>query len=241
LAGLGVDHLFALKFNDLLRNKSPEAFVHDVLAGGLGVRHAVVGYDFRFGHKAAGDVARLRALGEDYGFGVTALEPVRWQGEICSSSRIRAAVAAGDLRLAAELLGHPFTVESRVVTGDRRGRELGYPTANLRPQGGQLLWPPTGIYAARASWAGPAGGIEQAEAAVSLGYRPQFDGRDLVLEVHLLDREVDLYGQRLCCAFHERLRGEARFASVEALKAQMAKDCAQARQVLAGQPAPAYI
>ncbi len=240
LAALGVDHLFALTFNEHLRHKSPEAFVHDVLAGGLGARHVVVGYDFRFGHRAAGDVALLTKLSEEYGFGVSALPPVRWQGEVCSSSRIRTAVAAGDLPLANDLLGHAFTVEGRVVAGDRRGRELGYPTANLRPVSGQLLWPPAGIYAAKAAWSGP-DGREQADAAVSLGFRPTFAGRDLVLEVHLLDRSVDLYGQRLCCAFVERLRDEVAFESIPALQAQMAEDCAQARRILASTASSLYI
>src|ERR671919_799824 len=146
LSDLGVAHLFALAFNEHLMSKSPEAFVHDVLAGGLGIRHAVVGYDFRFGHLRAGDADTLAKLGEEYGFGVTRIEPVAWRGEVCSSSRIRAAVAAGDVTLARDLLGHPFMVEGRVVVGDRRGRELGYPTANLRPAR-RGLWPADGIYA----------------------------------------------------------------------------------------------
>src|SRR5690606_20131780 len=133
LAELEVAHLFALAFNQHLMSKSPEQFVHDVLAGGLGVRHVVVGFDFRFGHKRVGDADLLAALGDEYGFGVTRIEPVAWRGEVCSSSRVRDAVARGDVALARDLLGHPFLIEGRVVAGDRRGRELGYPTANLRP------------------------------------------------------------------------------------------------------------
>jgi riboflavin kinase / FMN adenylyltransferase len=235
LAELGVEHLFALAFTSYLMRKTPEQFVHDVLAGGLGIRHAVVGYDFRFGNRRAGDVATLAGLGQEYGFGVTRIEPVAWRGEVCSSSRIRAAVCAGDVALARDLLAHPFLVEGRVVRGDRRGRELGYPTANLTPCR-RSLWPADGIYAVRAAW----GGAESAawrDAVASLGLRPTFDGRDRRLEVHLLDAEVDLYGRRLCCAFVERLRGEERFTTVEDLKAQMAKDCAAARAALAdGQP-----
>jgi riboflavin kinase/FMN adenylyltransferase len=231
LARLGVERLFALTFNDHLRRKPSDAFVHDVLAGGLGVRHVVVGYDFRFGHQAAGDVDRLRVLGEEYGFGVGVVEPVSWRGAVCSSSRIRAAIAAGEIALANDLLGHPFAIEGRVAQGDRRGRTLGYPTANLRPVEG-LLWPAPGIYAVRAEWT-EGGVLHQADGAASLGYRPTFGGRDLLLEVHLLDRSADLYGRRLCCSFIERLRDEARFESIEALKAQMAEDCAQARAILA--------
>lgn len=232
LAELGVEHLFALPFADWMRTKTPEAFVHDVLAGGLGIRHAVVGYDFRFGYQAAGDAAVLAALGDEYGFGVTVVEPVTWRGEVCSSSRIRKAVAVGDVVLAHDLLGHPFIVQGRVVRGDRRGRDLGYPTANLRPPCKRVLWPKPGIYSVRAAWERAPQPLWR-DAVASLGVRPTFGGTDLLLEVHLLDRAAELYGERLCCAFIERLRDEQAFASVEELKAQMAADCARARDVLA--------
>ena len=231
LAELGVEHLYALAFNQHLMRKSPEAFVHDVLAGGLGIRHAVVGYDFRFGHRRAGDADTLLRLGEEYGFGVTCIDPVAWRGEVCSSSRIRDAVAAGDVVLAQDLLGHPFLVEGRVVVGDRRGRELGYPTANVRP-GRRGLWPADGIYAVRAAWQGVDGAVWH-DAVASLGVRPTFGAGERLLEVHLFDQEVALYGRRLCCAFIERLRAEARFATIEDLKAQMERDCAAARAALA--------
>ena len=218
LAELGVEHLFALAFNEHLMRKSPEQFVHDVLAGGLGVRHVVVGFDFRFGHKRAGDAEGLAALGADYDFGVTAIEPVAWRGEVCSSSRVREAVASGDLGLARDLLGHPFLVEGRVVAGDRRGRELGYPTANLRP-GPRGLWPANGIYAVRATWG--TGKPVWHDAVASLGVRPTFGGGDRLLEIHLFEHEVD------------RLRAETTFATVEDLKAQMNHDSAAARAALA--------
>ena len=230
LAELGVGHLFALTFNEYLMSKSPEQFVHDVLAGGLGVRHVVVGFDFRFGHKRAGDADTLAALGSDYGFEVTRIEPVAWRGEVCSSSRVREAVARGDVGQARDLLGHPFLVEGRVVAGDRRGRELGYPTANLRP-GRRGLWPANGIYAVRATW--DAREPVWHDAVASLGVRPTFGGRDRLLEIHLFERDVDLYGRRLCCAFVERLRAEQTFATVEDLKAQMDQDSAAARAALA--------
>lgn len=230
LAEAGVEHLFALAFNEHLLTKSPEAFVHDVLAGGLGIRHAVVGFDFRFGHRRAGDAATLAAVGEEYGFALTRIEPVTWRGAVCSSSRIREAVAAGDVGLARDLLGHAFMVEGRVVEGERRGRELGYPTANLRPPGGRALWPPPGIYAMHASWQGRPG---WQDAVASLGVRPTFGGGELLLEVHLLHDQADLYGERLCCAFIERLRGEERFETSAALVEQMGRDRVRAREVLA--------
>jgi riboflavin kinase/FMN adenylyltransferase len=236
LAELGVEHLFALAFTQHLRRKTPDQFVHDVLAGGLGVRQVVVGYDFRFGNRRAGDLETLTALGQEYGFAVTRVEAVAWEREVCSSSRVRAAIAAGDVALAQDLLAHPFMVEGRVVAGDQRGRALGYPTANLCPPRQKVLWPASGIYAVRARLADrDANGW--LDAVASLGVRPTFAGRDLRLEIHLFDRELDLYGRRLCCAFIARLRAEAAFDSVEALKAQMAQDCVQARAALAGHAA----
>jgi riboflavin kinase/FMN adenylyltransferase len=231
LADLGVEHLFALAFNEHLMTKSPEAFVHDVLAGGLGIRHAVVGFDFRFGHRRAGDADTLARLGEEYGFGVTLIEPIAWRGEVCSSSRVRDAIAAGDVARARDLLGHPFLVEGRVVAGDRRGRALGYPTANLR-RSRRGLWPADGIYAVRATWRAAADPVWR-DAVASLGVRPTFGGGDRLLEIHLFEQEVDLYGRRLCCAFIERLRAEERFATAEALRAQIDRDCAAARVALA--------
>jgi riboflavin kinase/FMN adenylyltransferase len=230
LADLGVEHLYLITFNQEFRQKSPDGFVHDVLAGGLGIRHAVVGYDFRFGLRAAGDIDSLAALGATHGFGVTRIEPVMWAEAVCSSSRVRAAVEAGEVALAADLLGHPFMVEGRVTAGERRGRELGYPTANLRPPIKRALWPPAGIYAVRARLAE---GDVWHDAVASLGWRPTFGGRDLRLEVHVFDLDADLYGRWLCCDFVERLRDEEKFESIEALQAQMAQDCIRARTVLA--------
>ena len=209
--------------------------MHDVLAGGLGVRHVVVGYDFRFGHQRAGDVARLAALGEEYDFGLTCVEPVAWRGEVCSSSRVRDAVAAGEVALANDLLGQPFAVEGRVVTGDRRGRELGYPTANLCPPARRALWPQACIYAVRAGLDGQ-GRWDWQDAVASLGWRPTFGGQDLRLEVHLFDREIDLDGRRLCCSLHRAPAPGDRFASSAELKAQMDRDSAAARAALAAAP-----
>lgn len=245
LKELGVDRLFALLFNPAMRQKSPEAFVRDVLTSGLGVRHVVIGYDFRFGHKASGDAADLTTLGQSHGFGVTRIDPIHWHGEVCSSSRVRAVVADGDVAQAAELLGHPFMIEGRVVGGDRRGRELGYPTANIRPPEpgsprGPALWPMAGVYAVRVSWQ-QGGEILWADGAANIGLRPTFnDQQGPLFEVYLMDREVDLYGKRLCCQLVHRLRGEKAYADVEDLKAQMAKDCEDAKAALANAPLDAY-
>lgn len=246
LAGIGVEHQFALIFNRAMREKSPEAFVRDILEHGLGVRHVVIGYDFRFGHKASGDAGTLTALGRRHGFDVTRIDPVHWHGEVCSSSRIRTVLAQGDVAKAADLLGHPFTIEGRVVGGDKRGRELGYPTANIRPPEpgsprGPALWPKAGVYAVRATWADGADTIV-ADGAANIGYRPTFSDRQgHLLEVYLMDRKIDLYGKRLCCQFVAWLRGERAFADIEALKAQMAKDCDNAKEALAKTAFDAYL
>ncbi len=246
LAENGVERIFALKFDREMREKSPEAFVRHVLIDGLAVRHVVVGYDFRFGHMAKGDTALLTELGTRHGFGITKVEPVSWRGEVCSSSRIRTAVHDGDMALAADLLGHPFILEGRVVPGDQRGRELGFPTANIRPPedqapNGPALWPPAGIYAVRAAWDDEGRQVE-ADGAASLGFRPSFDDQQgKLLEVHLLDRNAELYGKRLCCRFIARLRGEEKFDDLGALKAQMAKDCDNAKALLAKVPLDAYM
>jgi riboflavin kinase/FMN adenylyltransferase len=246
LAGLGVDHVYALVFDQSMREKSPAAFVRDVLQEGLGVRHIVIGYDFRFGHKASGDAADLVTLGESHGFGVTRIDPVHWHGEVCSSSRIRTLLAHGEVDSAADLLGHPFMIEGRVVDGDKRGRELGYPTANIRPPEpgsprGPALWPMAGVYAVRASWR-DGNQTVTADGAANIGYRPTFnDTQGHLLEVYVMDRTVDLYGKRLCCQVVKRLRGEQGFTDIERLKEQMAKDCEDAKTALANAPSHAYL
>ncbi len=241
LKALGIKHVHALTFDRALREKSPEAFARDVLAEGLGVRHVVVGYDFRFGHKAGGDVQALEALGALFGFGVTVVQPVSGAGEVCSSSRIRTLIGEGDVAGAAELLGHPFFLIGRVVSGDRRGRKLGFPTANIRPQPGPALWPPAGVYAVRAIFEEDGRWIV-ADAAANIGLRPTFDDRQgRLLEVHLIDRKAELYGKRLCCQFVAKLRDERAFDGVEALKTQMAKDCEDAKATLANAPLDAYL
>ena len=212
--------------------KSPEQFVHDVLAGGLGVRHVVIGFDFRFGHERAGDAEGLAALGADYDFGVTRIEPVAWQGEVCSSSRVREAVAHGDVGLARDLLGirsWSKAAWSRVsavaassaipprTSGPARGA-CGRPTASMRSVRLGMRASRSGTMRSRAS------------GCVLLRWRRP------VLEIHLFEREVDLYGRRLCCAFVERLRAETTFATVEDLKAQMNQDSVAARAGLAAQP-----
>lgn len=234
LRALGVERLFIIPFNERLRHMAADAFARDVLGHGLGVRHVVVGESFRFGHRRQGDAALLREVGRELGYSVEALAPVNVEGAPASSTRIRQALADGDVPLANALLGRPYQLDALVVEGDRIGRTLGYPTANLRAIGRRVLLPRTGVYAVRLRL--PSG--TWADGAASLGWRPVFDGTDLRLEVHLFDRTVDLYGRRVRLAWHGFVRAERNFDGVEALKAQMAADCEQARHILRDTPEP---
>ncbi len=234
LRALGVDVLFVLAFNDQLRRMSAEAFISDVLGHNLAIRHLVVGRGFRFGHRRQGGPELLARLGPEAGFEAEALESVLVDGAPASSTRIRQALADGDVTLASALLGRAYQLDAVVVEGDRIGRTLGYPTANLRTVGRRVLLPRTGVYAVRLRL--PDG--VWADGAASLGWRPVFKGQDLRLEVHLFDREIDLYGRRVRLAWHAFLRDERNFADVDALKLQMAADCDAARAALLHAPQP---
>ncbi|MDQ6836683.1 MAG: bifunctional riboflavin kinase/FAD synthetase [Actinomycetota bacterium] len=217
IEGLGVQELVVIPFDQSFAAQTPQAFIDDVLIARLQAEHVSVGENFRFGHRAAGDTELLAA---DRRFGTSVVEMVEFDGEIVSSSHIRALVLAGDVGHASRFLGAPFSLRGEVVTGDRRGRTLGFPTANLIPDE-RLVCPGHGVYAARA---------DGACAAVSVGVRPTFGtGRSVLVEAYLLDREVDLYGQLLTVEFLDRLRGERRFESVEALVAQMHDDVRRTR------------
>jgi riboflavin kinase/FMN adenylyltransferase len=219
LAAIGVDELIVIPFDDAFAAQSPQAFIDDVLIARLGATHVSVGENFRFGHGASGTTDMLQA---DPRFATRIVRLVEVDGEIVSSSHIRALVAAGDVEHAARFLGHPFEIRGEVVPGDRRGRELGYPTANIVPDE-RLVCPGYGVYAARA---------DGACAAVSIGVRPTFGlGQSPLVEAYLLDRSEDLYGRVLRVDFIRRLRGERRFASAEALIEQMARDVAQTREL----------
>ncbi len=230
LRDLGVEILFVLRFGPALMRLSPVEFVARILVGAFAVRGVAIGEDFRFGHRRSGDAALLRELGAAHGFTVRAVPKLVIDGAVCSSTRIREALVEGRVRRAAHLLGYAFEVRGGVVEGDRRGRELGYPTANIEPVGRRPLLPGNGIYAVRAA-VREAPGWRWHPAVASLGERPTFGGREVKLEVHLLDGPRDLYGRRLRVAFIEWLREERRFDSIEALQREMARDCARAREI----------
>jgi riboflavin kinase/FMN adenylyltransferase len=220
IASLGVEELVVLQFDDRFAHQSPQEFIDQVLVKKLGATRVSVGENFRFGHRAAGDPALLKA---DDRFETRVVPLVEVDGEVVSSSHIRGLVMAGEVELAARFLGAPFQLRGEVVVGDRRGRTLGFPTANIVPDEA-LVCPGHGIYVARTG--------DGACAAVSIGVRPTFGtGRAVLVEAYLLDRDEDLYGRALDLDFLERLRGERRFASRDELVEQMRRDIQRAREI----------
>jgi len=238
LAELGIDVLFAIHFDRAFSRQTAEEFVDKVLVAGLGIRHVVVGHDFRFGRERGGDAALLEALGRERGFETLVVEPVGNAGEVYSSSRVRSYLRRGEPRLAAAILGHPWEVEGRVLHGDGRGRDLGFPTANLSFD--DYVVPAFGIYAV---WIGIIAGERTGWHAgvASAGVRPTFGGGAPLLEAHLFDFEGDLYDAHLRVAFVAWIRAEQKFDDVDALKRQMAVDCENARDILAESGPPATL
>jgi riboflavin kinase/FMN adenylyltransferase len=221
IEGLGISELVVIPFNREFSGIEPERFIEEILLTRLGATHVSVGENFRFGAKARGTPEMLAGRQE---FETRVVPLIEADGETVSSTRIRALVAAGDMTMARHCLGAPFMLEGEVVGGDRRGRTLGFPTANIVPEDA-YVYPGHGVYAAFA---------DGVPAAVNVGVRPTFEtGRGVLIETHLIDTEADLYGRVLRVAFVERLRGEKRFASAEDLIAQMHLDVDAARRVCA--------
>ncbi|MFU8850559.1 bifunctional riboflavin kinase/FAD synthetase [Micromonospora sp. SL1-18] len=224
---LGVDVLCVVPFTPEFSRLPAEAFVHDVLVEHLHAALVVVGENFRFGHRAAGDVALLERLGCTFGFGVEGAPLVAEAGTVFSSTYIRSCVDAGDVVAAAAALGRPHRVEGVVVRGDQRGRELGYPTANLLTHRYAAV-PADGVYAARLVRRGR----ESVAAAVSIGTNPTFSGRERRVEAYVLDFSGDLYGERLALDFVAHLREQRTYDSIEPLVAQIAEDVEHTRRAL---------
>jgi riboflavin kinase / FMN adenylyltransferase len=221
IEGLGVEEMVVIPFDKEFASKPPESFIEDILISKLGAKKVSVGENFRFGAKAKGDPEMLAGREE---FETRVVPLVEVDGETISSTQIRALIAAGEVETAMRFLGAPVIYEGEVVKGDGRGRELGFPTANIVPSD-ELVAPGHGVYAAFANGR---------PAAVNIGVRPMFEtGRGLLIEPYLIDFEGDLYGKTLRVAFIKRMRGEKRFPSVEELIAQINRDVAEARDVCA--------
>jgi riboflavin kinase/FMN adenylyltransferase len=227
LRGLGVAHTHVCRFSKEFASLSPEDFIRRILVDGLKARYVLVGDDFRFGAKRAGDLDLLMVYGEKYGYTAEALHTVEAAGQRASSTAVRAALAAGDMAGAAQLLGRPYSISGKVVGGDQIGRKIGYPTANILLKHNRP--PLKGVFAVRVQglstpgWPGVA----------NLGTRPSVHPNgNPTLEVHLFDLDRNLYGQHLRVEFLHKLRDEAKFPSFDALVAQIGKDAAVARELL---------
>lgn len=230
LERFGTDVLFALHFDQNLASLTAETFIQKVLVESMGVKHIVVGHDFQFGKGRGGNVELLKAKGRELGFAVTVFDPVGL-GSVAkiSSTSIRDALRQGKPDEAARLLGHWWTVEGRVEPGDKRGRTIGFPTANVSLEG--YLEPALGVYAVRAEVGG-----KTYDAVANFGRRPTFDKKDVLLEVHIFDFNADIYGQQIVVSFISYLRPEAKFSGLDALKAAIAADGENARRLLKTTP-----
>ncbi|HKH83848.1 MAG TPA: bifunctional riboflavin kinase/FAD synthetase [Gemmatimonadales bacterium] len=226
-----LEYVLLVRFDRYLASLTPEEFVLQVLLQRCAVRELVIGHDHGFGRGRSGDVDTLRRLGEAHGFEVDVVPPVDFAGQHVSSSRIRRAVAGGDLSTAAAMLGRRYGVVGRVGEGERRGRLLGVPTINLSELSPRKLLPPDGVYAVRVEWRGGSGG-----GMMNQGPRPTFQDGRRVLEAHLFDFDGDLYGEWVRIEWIERLRDIERFGSVDQLKEQLKRDRAGAVAALARIP-----
>jgi riboflavin kinase/FMN adenylyltransferase len=225
IASSHIDYLIEAPFTADFAKIRPQKFVTDILLEKLKIKALVVGYDYAFGNGREGNADFLKACGDQYGFNVDVLQPVGDDGLPYSSTRIRAMVAAGGVADLVRLLGRQYNLEGVVVLGDQRGRELGFPTANLDTDKEQL--PATGVYAVKVRC-----GLQEYSGVVNIGNRPTFDGLNSTIEVYLLDFSGQLYGEKLRIYFVERLRGEQKFANVDELVSAIENDIVRARLIL---------
>ena len=233
---LGIDVLAVVSFDAALRRLTPEQFVRDFLVERLGAETVVVGYDHEFGKDRSGNLETMQRLGDELGFNVLSVAPTLVDGAPISSTRIRSLIGEGDLMGAARLLDCFYPVAGKVVAGDRRGRELGFPTANVEIDDRHKVLPPHGVYAARAHLPEPKSLYESPggshDAVVNIGVRPTFAGKGERVEAHLLDFQGDLYGSTVVLELINHIRGEQAFAGPEPLKHQIGQDIAAAREIL---------
>jgi len=229
LEDLGIDRFVVIPFSTEFAQLAPEAYVEEVLVNRIGLQEITVGYDHRFGRKRAGDVDLLKTLGQDYGFEVDVIPPQEINHDVVSSRGIRDLLGEdGDVEAAAERLGRPYQLTGVVAQGEGRGRQIGYPTANLALQDARKLVPKRGVYATRVLM--PDGSIRGG--MMNVGRRPTFDEMDVTAEVHIFDFEGDLYGEVLSVQFLQRLRDEQKFDSADALVVQLSEDEQHCRSIV---------
>ncbi|MEL0162829.1 MAG: bifunctional riboflavin kinase/FAD synthetase [Halieaceae bacterium] len=227
LAACGVDRVLCLSFNEKLRRLSAREFVEQVFVEGLGVQYLAFGDDFRFGNRREGDLEYVRALADEFGYAVAPTPTCEVAGERVSSTRIRSALDQADFEAARQLLGRPFEMSGRVQHGQKLGRQLDTPTANIALH--RIRSPLHGVYVVKVSGAG----LSEAAGVANVGVKPTIgDSLEATLEAHILDGSPDLYGQRLTVRFVHKLRDEKKFPSLDALKAGIAADKAKAREWL---------
>lgn len=228
LERLGIDRFVVVPFSQAFAQLSPETYVRDVLVERIGLQEITVGYDHRFGRKRAGDVDLLREVGAEVGFAVDVIPPQEVGADIVSSSTIRQRVSEGHVERAAELLGRPYELRGTVARGEGRGRQIGYPTANLSLPDARKLVPKGGVYAVRVRL--PDGTLRGG--MLNIGNRPTFEEMEVTVEVHILDFSGDLYGESITVQFVQRLRDEQKFASADALATQLSEDEQHCKRVL---------
>lgn len=226
---LGVDVLILAEFTLEFAKQTPEEFVENILVEELGARHVFIGENYRFGKNRAGTPQTLKQMSANLGFTCHIVPPVRKGSVMVSSSRIREHLMRGEIRAANELLGREFTVEGRVIHGHHRGKTLGFPTANIKPE--VKLHPPEGVYAVYCRV-----GTSIHRGVMNIGYNPTFQDRRVAYEVHIFDFDEDLYGQTVRVYLVERLRDEIKFASIDDLKAQISRDVEKGREILIDGP-----
>jgi riboflavin kinase/FMN adenylyltransferase len=229
----GIHHVLCLPFTEAFATWDPERFVRDILIEKIGTKKVLVGEDFRFGKNRAGDITFLQEKGEPYGYTVQKIHPVEVDGLEVSSTRIRQFIQNGHIRESTAMLGRPYSISGKVVSGERRGKTLGFPTANLATEA-ELL-PPNGVYAV---WVNPGG--DRRPSVASLGIKPTFSGTQFTIEAHVFDFDEDIYGRPLKMEFVEWLRAERSFPNAQALVEQIHLDAKQARQILEERSAEAW-
>jgi len=225
LKELGIDFMRVIRFTREFSTTTAEAFIRNILVGELGASHVVTGDDFVFGYKRTGNAEYLQKMAHELDFGYTACPPLLVGGERCSSTRVREALSQGNMALTEMLLGRPYNITGIVREGDKRGRQLGFPTANILP--GRIFTPAIGVYAIRAKVL-----RQQLNGVANFGVRPTFNGARLQLEVHLFDWNQDIYGEHMEVNFVEFIRPEKKFDGIEALKKQIAEDSEKAKNLL---------